>query len=98
MKKEIERPWKKSCVGDFTFYNEWGMLQSVERIFSNVISKLLHSILEYFRIYFIIILGEVLWILILILFENEIFFQFSFKYSNNLAVWHNKLWYFILFL
>ena len=46
MKKDIERPPKKSCVGDFTFYNEWGILQFVERIFSNEISKLLNSILE----------------------------------------------------
>jgi hypothetical protein len=37
-------------------------------------------------------------IMILFLSENEIFFQFSFKYSNNLAVWHNIFWYFILFL
>jgi hypothetical protein len=36
-------------VGDFTFYNEWDILQLVERIFSNVQnvkSKLLNSILE----------------------------------------------------
>ena len=36
--------------------------------------------------------------MIVFLSENEIFFQFSFKYSNNLAVSHNILWYFVLFL
>ena len=30
---------KKLSLGKFTFYNEWDILQFVERIFSNVISK-----------------------------------------------------------
>jgi hypothetical protein len=47
MKKRDRMTTKKSCVGDFTFYNEWDILQCVERIASNVISKLFNSILEY---------------------------------------------------
>jgi hypothetical protein len=46
MKKDIEQPPQKSCVGDFTFHNEWGILHFVERICSNVLSKLINSILE----------------------------------------------------
>jgi hypothetical protein len=36
MKKRDRTTTNKSCVGDFTFYNEWDILQFVEMIFSRV--------------------------------------------------------------